>query len=310
MWRGIAAAVVFRRWKIVAFSIAWYLLMLLPNFTNFLKNGFLFFASDRYAYLASAGVFLLIAAAVVRLFDQLPALRKVIGVLTAVMLIGFAWQARMQAFVWENSESLYRNVIAQYPGSSLAHNNLGSLLRKAGRGDEAVEHIGRALAIDPTLTAAHINQGELLKEKGDMAGAIAEFERAVEPLTLKKTLNIDEVGALYILGAAYEEAGRADEALVQFEMAAAKAPHIAEPQYNVGLQYQKLGRADDAIAAFLRATELSRREPDAHYHLAGLYAEQGRLDEALDELEAVLGISPGYPNAAQHAARIKSLLNR
>jgi tetratricopeptide (TPR) repeat protein len=182
------------------------------------------------------------------------------------------------------------------------------IAKKDGRRAEAEAEIDAALAIDPLLTAAHINRGDLLKEKGDIAGSVAAYEKAVEPLLKKQTLNIDEVAAFYVLATAYEGQGRGDDALAQYETAASKAPHLAEPQYNVALQYEKLLMVDKAIAAYRRAVELNPHEPDAHYHLAGLLAEQGKLPEALAELEAVLAINPTYPNAAGHAARIRQLI--
>lgn len=303
-----AAAVMLRRYRIFAFGVAWYMILLVPNFTNFLKNGFLFFASDRYAFLASAGIFLLVASVVDRLIHSGTRLRIAVPWLTVALLLVLASQAYRQAGSWQNSETLYRTVIAQYPESALAHTNLGSLLKMDGRRAEAEAEISAALAIDPQLTAAHINRGDLLKEKGDIAGSVAAYEKAVEPLLKKQTLNIDEVAAFYVLAMAYEGQGRGDDALTQYEIASLKAPHLAEPQYNVGLQYEKLLLTDKAIAAYRRAVELNPHEPDAHYHLAGLLAEQGKLPEALAELEAVLAINPTYPNAAGHAARIRQMM--
>jgi Flp pilus assembly protein TadD len=48
----------------------------------------------------------------------------------------------------------------------------------AGRCDEAIQEIRKALELDPEFGYAHSNLGLALELKGDLPGAIAEFRRA------------------------------------------------------------------------------------------------------------------------------------
>jgi tetratricopeptide (TPR) repeat protein len=47
------------------------------------------------------------------------------------------------------------------------------------RFDEAVTHYAAAARLDPERAAVHFNWGIALREKGDVLGAISQYERAL-----------------------------------------------------------------------------------------------------------------------------------
>jgi tetratricopeptide (TPR) repeat protein len=73
------------------------------------------------------------------------------------------------------------------------------------RFDEAIAQQRRTLALDGNFYYAHWNLGEALYYKGDVAGAIAEYEKA-------RSLEEDPE-TLGLLGQAYAKTGRKEEAL-------------------------------------------------------------------------------------------------
>ncbi|MFN7973084.1 MAG: tetratricopeptide repeat protein [Acidobacteriota bacterium] len=62
---------------------------------------------------------------------------------------------------------------------AMFENRLARLLIDAGRRDEAMAALRRAIAIDPDLAIAHSNLGGLLGMRGDGTGAVRELEIAV-----------------------------------------------------------------------------------------------------------------------------------
>ena len=53
--------------------------------------------------------------------------------------------------------------------------NVGVLLARAGRNDEAAASLAEALRRDPTLVSAHLNLAGLCLQRGDAAGALAHY---------------------------------------------------------------------------------------------------------------------------------------
>jgi tetratricopeptide (TPR) repeat protein len=74
----------------------------------------------------------------------------------------------------------YHALLAEEPGFAAVHNNLGALLHRSGRLDEAREAFRRALELDPEQPEARYNLGNLLADAGDEAGALAAWTRVAD----------------------------------------------------------------------------------------------------------------------------------
>ncbi len=295
----------------IAFGLAFFGLMLMPNYTNFLKNGYLFFASDRYAYLGSIGMFFLAGLAVVWIAKRLNNLRilEVAGG-AAVTLVFLALVAKTsaQSQTWRNSEVLYETVLRYYPEAAIATNNLGDIYMQQQRFDEAKVLFERALELDPRVLQAHYNLGNLYRERGQLDLAMDQYKKFIAIAEQKDRMNPEDLAGYYFLGETLEQMGRSDEALVQFQIATERGPDFAESFFNVGLQYQKRGRTEEAMAAFEQAVKVDTYYVRAHYHLAAIYSEAGRLQDAERELERVLELDPYYEKAREHLENIRRMM--
>lgn len=97
----------------------------------------------------------------------------------------------------------------------------GAWLASVGRPVEASKRLDEALKLDPANAAAHVNLGNLLDDRGDVAGAEAEYRRALQ-------LDADNAAALYDLGVLLLEAGRREDALDPLRRYAEMKPDDAE----------------------------------------------------------------------------------
>lgn len=289
--------------------LAAFLLLLFPNETNFVKNGFIFFASDRYVYLAVIPLFLLFVLALEKLTHVSTLMKRVVPIVFGVLLVLLGTKASLQASTWKNSEALYKNVVAFYPTAALAWNNLGAVLYQQKRTEEAVQMFTEALKQDNTLMTAHLNMGTYHRDQGRTDDAIKEFQIAIDLMKNKDTLLLDQVGPYYYLADYLDTLGRTDEAIKVYQDAFAKVPDAAEPHYNLGITYQRRGRGTEAKEQFLKAVELEPRYADAWYHLAGIQAETGDLPAAKVSLEKTLELQPLHAKAREHLENIERLLS-
>ncbi len=76
-------------------------------------------------------------------------------------------------------EQLYRTAIAVAPGRGDAYNQLGYLLLKEKRREEAVAAFRRYVAAEPEAANSHDSLGEGLLAAGNVDGAIAEYRKAL-----------------------------------------------------------------------------------------------------------------------------------
>ena len=78
------------------------------------------------------------------------------------------------------AERNIRAALKLRPTVAAAHLSYGNVLRELGRLKEATQSYARATGLDPSLTLAHYNLGTALEEGGRGAEAIASYERALK----------------------------------------------------------------------------------------------------------------------------------
>ncbi len=302
----VLIVVLARRYRNISAGLVFFLLMLIPNFANFWKNNFLFFASDRYAYLPSIGLIMIVCALILWVRNHQPHREKpVYGFLGALCLL-LMFMTFGQVRVWQSDLTLYQNVLQSYPDSALAANNYGDALIKTGKIDEALTWFTLAAENDPTYVQAMVHAGNVERERGNLDEARKWYERGISAISSEP--RIEDLAPHYLLGELLINMGKNEEGMSHFRSATELLPLVAEPYYNLGLQLQKLNRGDEAIPLLEKAVELRSDDLASRYHLAGLYAEKGRLPEAMAQLEYIVEVNPGYEKAAVHLARIRNLI--
>ena len=127
----------------------------------------------------------------------------------------------------ETAEAFLKRALERKSDAFLPHFALGALYANASRWDEAEGELGLALEAAP-VPAAHVLLGTVLREKGEIARAIREFEEA-------RRLQPDSEEAAFQLGLCYLEKNRSRRALECFQQALEKNPRRLEYQEAVRL---------------------------------------------------------------------------
>ncbi len=245
--------------------------------------------ADRYTYIPSIGLFLLIAWEVPRLLkagrrERAPVPAGALetsagggtdGVMTLQFCIPLMFAAAMvlgacilttahQLRYWRNSITLFTHAIEATKNNTTAECNLGLAYAAQGQINDAILHERAALKINPNNADAENNLGMLLGGQGKW-----------------------------------------DEAMVHLLGALKIKPRFDQAYYNLGVLYLQMGRIDDAIAQFRTAIRINPEYDKAHANLGIALAQQGHLDEASDQYRQALAIAPN--NAYAHNALGRAL---
>src|SRR6185503_14496429 len=105
--------------------------------------------ADRYQYLPSVGLFLLVTWGAVEIAKRWGLPNVLLGGLATAVLIAATARTRNQLRHWQNSETLARHAIAVVPDNWLAEYQLGWHYDTIGRKAEAIEHYRRAGQLKP-----------------------------------------------------------------------------------------------------------------------------------------------------------------
>jgi tetratricopeptide (TPR) repeat protein len=291
----MATLVALWRWPKVGFLGAWLLAILAPTSSVVPVVDPIF---EHRMYLPLAAVVILVVFAgdagggsLVR-WEWLP--RRWANVLGGSMVAAAGLTLGILTFQrnadYQSDLSIWRDTVGKVPNNSRAHNNLGAVLARRGRIDEAMAHYQRALEIKPDYADAHNNLGAVLTRRGRIDEAIAHYRRALE-------IKPDYAEAHYNFGITLRGRGRIDEAIDHYQRALEIKPDYADAHNNLGLALAGRGRIDEAITHYRKALEIKPDYAEAHINLGAALARRGRIDEAIAHFQKALEIKPDYAEA-------------
>jgi protein O-mannosyl-transferase len=259
-------------------------------------------ASDKYAYLPSFGLLLVIAGLLARLWPRTHDHRiqvRHIGVVLLVCGLGAAEcvGTRRALANWRTSEGLYRHMLACAPRAAVAHNDLGLIFAAQGRRDEAIREYEAALQAEPRYALALNNLGLELAARGDLDGAISRYTQALQ-------VNPRYVAAYNNMGLALQSKARVDDAMAQYRGAIKINPEFAPAHYNLAMALESQGRTEEAIAQFRETVRIACYSAEAQNALASVLVMTGRTGEALPCLNQALALRPDWAEPMNNLAWI------
>lgn len=227
-----------RRRPYLAVGWLWYLGTLVPVI-GLVQVGSQSMA-DRYTYLPTIGIGILLAWSAGELAADRPRLRAALRISAPAVVLALMGATFLQVGTWRDSRTLYEHAIRVSPEDYAARNNLGALLLRTGELEAAERLVREALEIEPGLARSHVNLGDIASRRGDRAEAVAHYEEALR-------LDPDLAQAHNNLGVLLSETGSAAEALRHLERAVALDPTLASARYNLGALYLKRFRIPGAV---------------------------------------------------------------
>ena len=270
---GVAAALAWIGWRTRSrtylYLLFWSILPLLPvlNLKYFVKGEL---AHDRYLYLPSVGICILVGMALRRIpFGRvsLAGSEPVPAIPVAALALVLMATTILQSTYWANNLLLYKRGVDIAPGNNLARTDLGNALIDAGRYDEGMEMYREVLARDPNFWLCVYNIGYEDFAHGN-------YQRAENYLVHAAELYPLDGDTFYWLAQTEMNLGRLDRAEQAMDRALANEPRALGYRYIMGLVLKGQGKL--APAAEMFRGELAKNPAD----------EKAR--QALEETEAQL----------------------
>ena len=246
--------------------------------------------ADRYTYLPSIGIFIMVAWG----FDELLTGRRwretALGVSAVAVLLVLSTCTGAQLRYWQNSVTLFEQALKVTSNNHTAYNNLGVAYIKLGRYKEAAENCKEAIKIRPNYARAYDNLGVAYFMLNRYNEAIENCERAIK-------IRPNYAEAYNDAATVYGRLGRYNDAIERYKQAVRIKPDYAEAQYNLGTTYGSLGRYNEAIEAYREAIKIRPNYAEAYNNLGTAYDQLGRHNEALEAYKQAVKIKPDLVEA-------------
>lgn len=191
-------------------AVAWFAFGMLPAFAVFRVMGELEeFARDRYLYLPSVGIFLLLAMAIRKLPQKgerwlgLPRAQSAAALLLALLM---AVATATQLLPWASELLLFYRATQTAPNSAIAHIGLGVALRNRGETARGIAEFQEAYRLRPDFWTSNFYLGGAYYYAGHPAEAVPYLRRAIE---INDSAGLSQ---FQYLGRALAILGRYDEA--------------------------------------------------------------------------------------------------
>ena len=234
--------------------------------------------ADRYMYIPSIGLFLLLVWSVKDLIRLRPPLRNVCLFMGTVALALCLVATSVQISYWRNTMTLFTHAIKVTGDNSVAYYCLGTAYLEAGDRTDALALFKRSVEIEPNYYPAQYDFGRMLLADGDYHGALSHFDSAKNLAGQNAKLE-SNMGQLLL------RSGRNTESLTYLRTAAQLEPNSPENHYYLGLALENTTHADEAILEFSNALRLQPDYPDARYGLAAALTTAGRTNEAIAQYQ-------------------------
>ena len=260
-------------------------------------------ASDKFAYLPSFGLLIVLGAALGWAWDRArsPQARSVSrgAIIVTVMLLTALGAAGTRSYLrrWRNTETLYRHMLSLAPNSPWVHMDLANALTRKGKLDEAVPHYLRAIKLRPGYPKFHYNLGITLSRRGDLDEAIRHCRLAIE---LMPNYAKGHNG----LGSLLSQKGETQEAIAHYKEAIRLNPEYDEPYYNLANSHLRAGRYEQAVANYRKAIRLRPSYAHAHYGLGIALERIGHIDQAIQHYAEAVRINPAHKEAKNRLDRL------
>lgn len=234
--------------------------------------------AERYTYLSSLGLFFLGAYGSVNILNRTSlggsSLRFCLISCFAAYAAWLSYTTVQRNKVWRSSESLWSDVLLQFPRVPVAYLNRGSYYQIEGQLDKALADFNAGLALNPDHYDILTNRCDVFRLLGEYDRSLADCSRVIEKMQ-------DHTVAYTNRGITYSMIGRIDKAMADFERAIAIEPNNPKLYSNRGNLYDMSGMFDAAIEDYSHAISLRPDYFTAYFNRAKTKIRRGDLAGAI-----------------------------
>ena len=253
IWQG-------KKHRLVGFCIGFFLVTLIPTFLNYSWDGDIYTAAERYAYVPSLGIFLLVALQLFQITKkQQWNIRWALSVIS-IVLLSLGIKTYHQSLTWKNPETLAHTVLRQHPESYLAYDMLGVHYKSQEEYNDALEAL-------LTASTYRTDSVRVWTNLGSVYGALGQYDRERWAYERGKEVDPSYLPLRYNLALLHLDNEEMEEALKQYEAIVISDPDFLDARVRLADLWLVMGFPERAKELYVQEFE---HNPNSEAAAAGL----------------------------------------
>ena len=226
--------------------------------------------ADRYMYIPSVGLFILVVWGFNDFLNWRPHWRRITTFAGGVALAGCLVGTEIQLSYWQNSIKLFRHAIEVTTDNFVAYTCLGETLNDLGLKKEAMMLCAEAVRIAPNSPVAQYNFGMALLQNNRLDEALAHLDAAARLAPHNSEVQ-------YNFGLFLLRHNKPDEAASHFAATLVERPDFAEAHCHLAQALSQQHKFKEAIFHYREALRLKPGFPEAKAALGQILSTNPNL---------------------------------
>lgn len=247
--------------------------------------------AERFTYVANIGLFYLIGLGIGLTVAKYPNEKKYVFGVFSVYVIILASITFNRTGVWQDSETLWTDVIQKYPDDFLAYNNRAGYYASIGNNDLAILDYSSAIVNHKSSLQSFYDRGILYLKLGNLINALSDFDNVIYREN-------DNANGYLNRGLINMNLDRPENALKDFNQCIVLAPTNALAYFNRSIHFSRAGQNEKAIKDLSKALEFDPNNFQFLLARAHVLMRSGNSQLAISEYEKCISIDP--KNAQPH----------
>jgi len=243
---SIAVILMLKRLPYLFAGWLWYTITILPVIK--IVQGTYDAMGDRYHYLPSIGIAVMLAWGIPFLFKREDMRKKILFPIAIAFLATLAVLTWKQCGYWKNSIILFNHALQVTNNNYLPHQCLGIALLAEGKNEEAIDHFNKAIHINPNSF--------LIANRGIVYHNIGQYQMAIEDFNEAIRLEPDDAATYLYRGIVYNKIGQYQMAIEDFNKALNLKKDYIDAYSDRAIAYLKQGNKISGCSDAQKACEL------------------------------------------------------
>jgi protein O-mannosyl-transferase len=261
------------------------------------------FIADRFTYIPYIGLGFIVAWFLQNTYTSKKHFKHLVSGLIIVMVAGFSYLTYSRCIVWQNSETIWTDVMNKYPMLHISYENRGNYLAQHGRHDQALKDF-------MALERFNSKNPKVYSNLGNLYGILEQFDKSLASYSKAISMDSNTYEAFMNRGITYAHMKELPKAIADFNKALELKPNTHEILVNRAFAYLEMGEFAKSIQDYTYLIKNSEPTEDFYLKRGLALFRLGKFTESINDFNACLAINPGNTIASMNISVIFNELQK